>query len=242
MSFKVLCGGQRLSVSGHGETYSGLTILLVCLALVACGKERPATHTPEYRAAHGIVEGAANTIEVSGVSFRIPNDVEFDVYSSEDIRPGKADELSLLLFIDQAGIHKGNPVPTARNSRVMVDILKMGDPNGKTYFEAEKEEAETPVARPTLGLIEYPLKGPAAEAEYSGAYVYVPADGPRGNGREFFCSVARPKDPVLRNGDCNAYYYLGSGLQVRVLFEYSALVNWRVIMEAVRREVSGIQM
>lgn len=212
------------------------------MALVACGKGRPAANSPEYRAAHGIVEGEANTVEVSGVSFRVPSDVEFEVYSTEEIRPGKADELSLLLYIGQAGIHKGDPVPTARDSRIRVDISRMGDPGGKSYFEGEKERAEAPVVRPALGLVEYPLKGPAAEAEYSGAYVYIPLDGPRGHGREFFCSVARPKDPVLRNGDCNAYYYLDSGLQVRILFEYSALVNWRVIMETVRREVDDIQI
>lgn len=226
---------------GSGERGTCLLMLFICFALVACGKERPATHTPEYRAAHGLVEGGDNRVEVSGVPFRVPSDLEFDVYSAGDIRPGKADELTLHLFIDQAGLHKGNPVPTARDSRIRVEISRMGDPNGKSYFEGEKERAEAPIVRPALGLAEYPLKGPAAEAEYSGTYVYVPSDGPRGNGREFFCSVAWPKDPVLRNGHCRAYYYLGSGLQVRVFFEYSALVNWHVIMETVRREVGGIQ-
>ncbi|MDU9416753.1 hypothetical protein [Pseudomonas sp. zfem005] len=227
--------------SGHDWARCRLGALLICLALVACGKEKPAPHTPEYRAAHGIVEGEANTIEVSGTTFRVPNDVEFEVYSSGDIHPGKADELTLRLFIDQAGIHKGNPVPVARDSRVRVEISKMGDPNGKSYFEGEKERAEAPIARPSMELIEYPLKVPAAQAEHSGTSVYVAADGVRGNGREFYCSVGWPKDPAKTNGSCRAYYFLTSGLMVQVFFEYSALANWNVIMSEVRREVESIE-
>lgn len=47
---------------------------------------------------------------------------------------------------------------------------------------------------------------------------------------------------LRKNGNCKAYYYLGSGVQVRVPFEYSALVNGHVIMEAVRREADSIQI
>ena len=155
MSFKVVCGGQRLSVSGHGETYSGLAILLVCLALVSCGKERPAPHTPEYREAHGLVEGGDNRVEVSGVPFRVPSDLEFDVYSAGDIRPGKADELTLHLFIDQAGLHKGNPVPTARDSRIRVEN---GRPQRVVLFRGWEGEGRGADRSPSAGPCGVPIE------------------------------------------------------------------------------------
>jgi hypothetical protein len=221
---------------------SCLSAIFICMALVACGKESPATNSPEYRAAHGIVEGEANTVEVSGVSFRVPSDVEFEVYSTEEIRPDKADELTLLLFIDQAGIHKGSPPPVTRDSRVRVEISRMGDPNGKSYFEGEKQRVGVPIARPEWGLIEYPLKVPAAQAEFSGTFVYVASEGVQGNGREFYCSVGRPSELKERNGSCRAYYFLPSGLMVQVFFEYSALVNWEIIMSEVRRELESVEI
>ncbi|WP_165677689.1 hypothetical protein [Metapseudomonas otitidis] len=219
-----------------------LVVSLICLALMACGKERPHLHTPEYRAANGDVEGEVNTIDISGTSFRVPPDVQFEVYSSGDIQPGKADELTLLLFIDQAGIHKGSSPPVTRDSRVRVEISRMGDPNGKSYFEGEKQRAGVPITHPELGLVEYPLKVPAAQAEFSGTFVFVAAEGAQGNGREFYCSLGRPSELKERNGSCRAYYFLPSGLMVQVFFEYSALVNWEIIMNEVRRELESIEI
>ncbi|MFV0885189.1 hypothetical protein ACNKH9_00495 [Metapseudomonas otitidis] len=217
------------------------TVVAVFLLVVACGEKKPSANTPEYRAAHGIVEGSVNLIEVAGDVFQLPPGADFDVYSYGDIKMGEADKLIMRIHMSHA--IEGKDVSASANgvSVVWVDILKMGDTQGKTYLEAKEDRLGVPVERKSLDLVEYPLSMPLSEAEYSGEYIYVPADGVSGNGREFFCSVARPKDPSKTRGDCRAFYYLSSGLLVDVLFDYRALPNWKAIMEEVRQTVEGIR-
>lgn len=168
------------------------TVVAVFLLVVAFGEKKPSANTPEYRAAHGIVEGSVNLIEVAGDVFQLPPGADSDVYSYGDIKMGEADKL--IMWIHMSHAIEGKDVSASANgvSVVWVDILK-------------------------------------------------PADGVSGNGREFFCSVARPKDPSKTRGDCRAFYYLSSGLLVDVLFDYRALPNWKAIMEEVCQTVEGIR-
>ncbi|WP_165665262.1 hypothetical protein [Metapseudomonas otitidis] len=216
-------------------------VVAVFLLVVACGEKKPSANTPEYRAAHGIVEGSVNLTEVVGDVFQLPPGADFDVYFYGDIKMGEVDKL--IMRIDMSHAIEGKDVSASENgvSVVWADILKMGDPQGKTYLEAKKDRLGVPVERKSLDLVEYPLNMPLSEAEYSAEYIHVPADGVSGNGREFFCSVARPKDPSKTRGECPAFYYLSSGLLVDVLFDYRAIPSWKAIMEEVRQTVEGIR-
>ncbi|MGC8101359.1 hypothetical protein [Metapseudomonas otitidis] len=184
------------------------TVVAVFLLVVACGEKKPSANTPEYRAAHGVVEGSVNLIEVAGDVFQLPPGADFDVYSYGDIKMGEADKLIMRIHMSHA--IEGKDASASENgvSVVWVDILKMGDPQSKTYLEAKEDRLGVPVERKSLDLVEYPLNMPLSEAEYSAEYIYVPTDGVSGNDREFFCSVARPKDPSKARGDCRAFYYL----------------------------------
>ncbi|QZX85601.1 hypothetical protein [Metapseudomonas otitidis] len=216
------------------------TVVAMCLLVVACGEKEPSVNTPKYRAAHGVVEGDVNVIEVSGVLFRLPKDTDFDVYSSGVIQPGRADRLTIRLYMDHRGLHDRKKIST--EGLTWIDISRMGDPNGKTNFQVEQERLGLPTVRPSLGLIEYPLQEPVSQAEYSGSYIYIPYGEAKGSVRELYCTVAWPKDPDKVNGDCRASYYLDSGLLVQVLFPYRALVNWKSIMRAVVQELGRIEI
>ncbi|WP_236214586.1 hypothetical protein [Metapseudomonas otitidis] len=81
---------------------SRFTVVAVFLLVVACGEKKPSANTPEYRAAHGIVEGSVNLIEVAGDVFQLPPGADFDVYSYGDIKMGEADKLIVRIHMSHA--------------------------------------------------------------------------------------------------------------------------------------------
>lgn len=229
----------RMDKKSPGCLLGRFTVVAMFLLVVGCGEKEPSVNTPEYRAAHGVVEGNVNIVEISGVLFRLPEDTDFDVYSSGVIQPGRADRLTIRLYMDRRGLRDRKNFST--EGLTWIDISRMGDPNGRKNLQIEQERLGLPTVRPSLGLVEYPLQEPVSQAEYSGSYIYVPYGESKGSVRELYCTVAWPKDPDKVNGDCRASYYLDSGLLVQVLFPYRALVNWKSVMKAAVEEVERIE-
>lgn len=217
----------------------------VSLALLgACTKEKPISNTPEYRVAHGIVEGMANTLRVGDSAFQLPPDAVFDVYTADAIQPYRADKLTLFISVDRLL----NPAPRAGAIAkgdgyvVRAEISHRGPPAEGFSHEVDPQALRGPVARQDLGLLEFVRATPPPTA-YHADHVYRPIHQ-EGDQRdvEIFCGLAWPNDPARINGLCRTAYHTPSGLLVQSYFEYGLLRHWLVVTKEVKERVSQYQL
>jgi hypothetical protein len=215
----------------------------VSLALLgACVKDKPMSNTPAYRAAHGIVEGAANALRVGDSVFHLPPGVIFDVYTAEAIQPHRADKLTLFISVDRLL----NPTPRtgaiARGDGYVVrtEISYRGPPAEGLGHEVDPTALRGPVALQSLGLLQFVRTTPPPTASHAD-HVYRPIH-PDHQGAEIFCGLAWPNDPARVNGLCRTAYHTQSGLLVQSYFEYGLLKHWQVVVKQVKEKVSQYQL
>jgi hypothetical protein len=222
-----------------------LAVLAVSLALLgACVKEKPMSNTPEYRAAHGIVEGRANTLRVGDSAFQLPPGAVFDVYTADAIQPGRADKLTLFISVDRLL----NPAPRAGAIAkgdgyvVRTEISHRGLAAEGFGHEVDPKTLHGPAARQDLGLLEFVRATPPPTA-YHADRVYRPIhqEGDRRD-VEIFCGLAWPNDPARISGLCRTAYHTPSGLLVQSYFDYDLLRHWPVVAREVGERVSQYQL
>jgi hypothetical protein len=134
------------------------------------------SNTSEYRLAHGIVEGAANTLRVGDSVFHLPPDACFDVYTADAIQPHRADRLTLFINVDRFL----NPAPRtgaiAKGDGYVVrtEISYRGPlPAGGYGPEVDPQALRAPVVRQDLGLLEFVRVAPPP-TEHHADHVYRP--------------------------------------------------------------------
>lgn len=223
--------------------FIGFMLLSSCLA--SCDKSPPLSNTPEYRVAHGIVEGQENTVLIGQSKFRLPPETIFDVYTSEEIRQHQADRLNLYinmaraLNVDPAQAEVYRPHKLGKYIvRVEIKYRRSHSAENSIFFY-EKPLGE-PRVREDLKLIEYQLLAPSP-TEYSEQYLYKAIEkssvGLFPPYTEISCSVVRPNDEARRNGRCRMAYYV-PGLVVQSFFSLDLLPEWQIILDKASRDVS----
>ncbi|WP_147466602.1 hypothetical protein [Pseudomonas cichorii] len=219
-----------------------LAFMPLFLLLVACNKEAPKPNTPEYRTAHGVIEGKSNTIQVAGSTFRLPRDVEFDVYTAGVIQAAKADMLTLyfnmgFLFTPP----RAGPAGKGEKHMIRTEISTKGNPAQRVSL-LSVEKTGTPVERTDLDLIEYPVNDPSF-TDVSRTYIYQT----RGSDNttpptEFFCWIVWSKDSSRKNGTCRTSFYSQSGLLIQSFFSYDLLKDWKSINKEVHDKTDAYVM
>lgn len=203
------------------------------------------SNTPEYRTAHGIVEGAANTLRVGDSAFHLPPGAIFDVYTAGAIRPQRADKLTLFISVDRLL----NPTPRAGAIAkgdgyvVRTEITYRGPPPAEGFSqEVDPKALRGPVALQELGLLELVRTTPPP-TEHHADHVYRPIT-PEGDhqGAEIFCGLAWPNDPARINGQCRMAYHTPSGLRVQSYFEHGLLKHWPLVAKEVKERVLQYQL
>lgn len=203
------------------------------------------SNTPEYRAAHGIVEGQESTILVGQSKFRLPAETVFDVYTSGDIYPNQADQLHLYinmaraLNVDSSLVEYHRPNKLGRYI-VRVEIKYRGRPSAENSIFFSAKRLSDPRVREDLNLIEYRHLSPPP-TEYSEQFIYKAIEksstGIFPLHTEISCSVVWSNDETKRNGLCWMTYYL-PGLVVQSFFSHDLLAHWKEILGEVSGAVS----
>lgn len=120
--------------------------------LVTC-EGKPATNTPENRAAHGYVEGQVNEIRLGDALLRFPAGVQFEPSTLHKIVKGKADTIRFGLFYPDLGDNNS----THNSIYIMLKpaLPDWTENSAEREKQFNKEQWQKIVYRDDLDLTEY---------------------------------------------------------------------------------------
>jgi len=188
-----------------------------------------------YRAAHGIVDGAANELRVKGVLLRFPPEYLPMPYSADEIVAGRADRVTVDLDLGSWF----DPRPTARSrfiALVQVEIEKYRVENPEISQSQLAQPWKSVSEVPELGLREYVS---AKEGGGWGYRIYVPLDArvktPRGGMIVYEC-LGRVE---ARPDRCRTQYQHPSGPYVQYYLSGQLLPRWKEVHTEVLQTVNS---
>ncbi len=137
------------------KLFFGFSVVILLLVgywlLIFNGK--PATNTPENRAAHGYVEGQVNEIRLGDVLLRFPAGVQFEPSTLHKIVKGRADTIRFGLFYPDLGEKNSS------HNAIHITLEPASPEWTENIAEREErfnaEEWQKVVQRDDLGLTEY---------------------------------------------------------------------------------------
>ncbi|MET1078883.1 MAG: hypothetical protein ABWY06_12780 [Pseudomonas sp.] len=205
-------------------------LLLPLLLLASACDHRPAANTPEYRQAHGLVEGRDNRIVVGATRFRIPAALPVEVYTGGPIQPGRADTLTL--YLDFPGrLEQPADLGILSPSTVRVEIKDIpGGEEQLTPLSRQDARWQRVFDRPDLGLTEF------HDLQFDGGWGYISyqslapdARTPLGAPIQLACSGF----PVGTVHQCRGEFRMPAGPYVWYFISVDLLPHWRDVQRGI---------
>jgi hypothetical protein len=235
---------NKQPVAQHQQWWQRSPLLVLFAGVAVCFfvyrgffyERKPASNSPAYKAAHGLVEGQVNELRVRGVLLRFPPAFFPNPYSADDIIAGQAD--SVTVDLDLADWF--DPPPLARSpflALVPITIARYGVETPDLGQRQLARQWKSVADRPELGLREY------VETRDNGGWgyrKYVPLNGsaktPRGGLIVYSCSGSPGEEPNW----CQMYFQHKSGPTVEYYLSWKLIPRWSKVHAEVLRTVDSL--
>lgn len=142
-----------------------VVILLPIGYWVFTSEGKPATNTPENRAAHGYVEGQVNEIKLGDALLRFPAGVQFEPSTLHKIVKGRADTIRFGIFYPDLG--ENNSVHSGVQIMLKPALPEWTENLAEREMRFDEEKWQKIVQRDDLGLTEY------HSVNYEGGWGYI---------------------------------------------------------------------
>jgi hypothetical protein len=215
----------KILSSYHALTVSVLLFFIsITSFLSACNGEKkeykPASHTDEYRAAHGIEKGKESIITVGDSTFKFPPNFYFEPYTDHGkMIKNKAERIHYSVLLNP-----NSPKNAPDHFVFRLEIYSSEKPFTKRTSPEEQHYMLTSI-RTELGLVEY--------RENLGMAIFVPIGEEATSINQIWCrSIDLDKGPKAEPnylGLCNTLYIVKGNLIGMVYFDPPQIKYWREI-------------